>query len=457
MKTEPTPSTEHNEARQADTRLLFLLKKSIKFIFCLMLILASILYWNSIERPTTITGYIAGLPDGELFISGTFLYDFGENETAIAHAFRQVGLSRMGIDLNAITEIRGGRFKFILPDDGIYLIHLVFQELFQDGKHFIPHNIGLWFIVEPRNRVRVVGQVNSISEGLSNITISDERFGRSASVLNRDFIAFQNQLFEIHKNESRDEIALHQAMVVDGNIEQMRLGLAQREERNDANLELLTTYIKTNPDNPVSAFIVAHILPQTLIGSSLYRRLPPDTIVSYYNILGENARNSVFHNLLNARIQDFTRTILLREARKNVVVGSKAPDFTLNDVDGNPFALSSLRGNYVVLNFWGTWCRPCIRGIPRLRELYEKYGDVVRFVGIASNERSVDAWRETVRRFEKPWINVLDETSKIVAKYAVSAFPTKYIICPEGKILVQGFLDFNSEVLSRILPDIIER
>lgn len=444
-----------NEARRADNDLLFLLKKSLGFTFYVMLVLVAVLFWTSRERPTTITGQIAGLPDGELFISGTFLDDFGSHSRRMG--FDGLGLGLVGFDLNEIVEVRGGRFKLILPDDGLYLMYIVFGGLFPyDDKHFVPNNIGLWFVVEPRNRINITGRINSISEGLGHITISDSRFGRSASSLNRDFALLQNELFEINKHESRDENALFQAAMVDGNIENMNFGLAQREERNNANLELLTNYIKANPNNPLSAFIVAQKLPQANIGSGVSNRLPPDSIVSYYTILGEDARNSMFSSMLNTQIQSFKRSISMREAMRNVVVGSIAPDFTLNDVDGNPFTLSSLRGRYVVLNFWGTWCPPCVRGIPGLKEIYEKYKDVIEIVGIGSRERSIDVWREAVERFELPWINVYDESSIVCAKFGVGAFPTKYIICPAGTILVRG-IGFNSAALSRALQNIIER
>ncbi|MCL2416417.1 MAG: hypothetical protein FWD02_00580 [Bacteroidales bacterium] len=302
-----------NEARRADNKLLILLKKSVDFSFYAMFILMVLLLWTSIERPTTITGHITGLPDGELFIPGTFLDDFDERPRRGRMRFDGfVGL--MGFDLNEIIEVRGGRFKLILPDDGTYLMYLFFRELFQDDKHFIPHNSGLWFVVEPGNRINITGRINSISEGLSNITISDSRFGRSASRLNRDFALLQNELFEVNKYENRDETALFQAMIVEGNIENMNFGLAQREQRNNANLELLTNYVKANPDNPLSAFIVAQKLPHTNIGQGLNNRLPPDSIVPYYTILGENARNSLFGSLLNARIEDLKRSINMREA-----------------------------------------------------------------------------------------------------------------------------------------------
>jgi len=132
-------------------------------------------------------------------------------------------------------------------------------------------------------------------------------------------------------------------------------------------------------------------------------------------------------------------------------VGEKVPDFTLNDVNGNPFTLSSLRGKYVVLSFWGTWCAPCIANIPDMIELYETYRDFAHFVGVAARERSVEVWRQTVvERFEKPWINVLDETGETIAKYGIRAWPTQIFVDPEGRFVTFAL---GASMLSRVLEN----
>jgi len=146
--------------------------------------------------------------------------------------------------------------------------------------------------------------------------------------------------------------------------------------------------------------------------------------------------------------------VLARQARASLfpfAPGDEVPDFTLNDVNGNPFMLSSLRGQYVLLNFWGTWCTPCIAGIPRMKEIYEIYKDIIRFVGVASRERSVEVWREGVERHELPWINVLDETGNITTKYNIGVWPTYHLVDPEGRFVAGAFAD--PRMLSMVLEN----
>ncbi|MCH5228429.1 MAG: redoxin domain-containing protein [Muribaculaceae bacterium] len=109
-----------------------------------------------------------------------------------------------------------------------------------------------------------------------------------------------------------------------------------------------------------------------------------------------------------------------------------APDFTLKDLDGKDVSLSDFRGKWVILDFWGSWCKWCIIGIPELKEAYEKYGDEVVIIGIDCRESEED-WRAGVAKYELPWVNVYNPAdSGLTNEYGVQGYPTKAIINPEG-------------------------
>ena len=98
-------------------------------------------------------------------------------------------------------------------------------------------------------------------------------------------------------------------------------------------------------------------------------------------------------------------------------------------------ALSSLRGKYVVLDFWGSWCAWCIKGFPEMKEAYAKYKDKMEIVGIACRDTE-KRWKAAVEKHQLPWLNVLNEGDvDVSALYAVEGYPTKVVISPEGKIL----------------------
>ena len=115
--------------------------------------------------------------------------------------------------------------------------------------------------------------------------------------------------------------------------------------------------------------------------------------------------------------------------------GIEAPDFTLNDLNGKPLTLSSLRGKYVILDFWGSWCGWCIKGIPQMKEYYQKYAGKFEILGIDCNDPE-EKWKAAVERYELPWLHVYNtRDSKVLEQYEIEGFPTKIIVGPDGKIV----------------------
>lgn len=114
-----------------------------------------------------------------------------------------------------------------------------------------------------------------------------------------------------------------------------------------------------------------------------------------------------------------------------------APDFELPDLQGNPLKLSSLRGKYVVLDFWGSWCIWCIRGIPQMKEAYAKYKDKMEILGVDCRDAE-PKWKAAVDEYQLPWLQVRcpdDKLQTLASQYNIEGFPTKVIIDPEGKLV----------------------
>ena len=119
---------------------------------------------------------------------------------------------------------------------------------------------------------------------------------------------------------------------------------------------------------------------------------------------------------------------------QDIRVGVAAPDFTAQKVDGTNFTLSSLQGKYVVIDFWGSWCKWCIKGFPDMKAAYAKYQGKVEFVGVACRDTE-EKWKAATAKYELPWISVLNPAGNDLVKvYQVQGFPTKIIVDPEGKI-----------------------
>ena len=131
--------------------------------------------------------------------------------------------------------------------------------------------------------------------------------------------------------------------------------------------------------------------------------------------------------------------------RKQSAIGNTVNDFTLNDPKNNPMKFSSLKGKYVLIDFWGSWCGPCHTAFPRLKELYGKYHDKgFEILGIAT-ESNTDAWTKDIVKSELPWLQMVDDKTNNVSQkqFAVTEYPTTILIGPDGRII--GRFAYNEE------------
>ena len=115
------------------------------------------------------------------------------------------------------------------------------------------------------------------------------------------------------------------------------------------------------------------------------------------------------------------------------------------DINGKQLNLEALKGKYVLLDFWGSWCAPCRASHPHLKELYSKYKDKgFEIVGIAQEHASDlkiarGLWTEAITKDGLPWIQVLDNENgakfDAVKEFAIAAFPTKILLDKEGNVI----------------------
>ena len=112
-------------------------------------------------------------------------------------------------------------------------------------------------------------------------------------------------------------------------------------------------------------------------------------------------------------------------------IGKPAPDFTL--VDGRQtLQLSSYRGKVVVLNFWATWCPPCIEEIPSLNQLQRQMPQLV-VLGVSMDE-DADAYRQFLTEHQIDFMTIRDPARRINALYGTKRFPESYVIDRNGQI-----------------------
>lgn len=189
--------------------------------------------------------------------------------------------------------------------------------------------------------------------------------------------------------------------------------------------EVNEEFIAAHLDRPTAAFVLFQS------GEATAER--------YFDSLRPEVRNSILRPMIEQIGLQLEGARVRREAAERIKAGAEAPDFSLPDTEGREVSLASLRGKYVVLDFWGSWCVWCIKGFPELKKCYEKYKDKLEVVGIDCTD-SRENWLKAVEQHQLPWINLLDTREKRPAEvidnlYGIGAYPTKILIDPEGRIV----------------------
>lgn len=184
-------------------------------------------------------------------------------------------------------------------------------------------------------------------------------------------------------------------------------------------------------------FVADH--PKSFVSVMLLVRLQSDYDATAYeqafNQLSDTYKGTYLGKYLASRIT----------GAKATSAGAEAINFTKTDNHGEPFTLSSLKGKYVLLDFWGSWCGPCRASHPHLKEVYAKYKDKgLEIVGIADEkandlEDAKKAWLKAIKDDGINWIQVLNNynksTTDLAMAYGITGFPTKILLDKNGKVL----------------------
>ncbi|MEN8257474.1 MAG: TlpA disulfide reductase family protein [Thermodesulfobacteriota bacterium] len=115
-------------------------------------------------------------------------------------------------------------------------------------------------------------------------------------------------------------------------------------------------------------------------------------------------------------------------------VGKPAPDFTLMDREGKTWTLSELKGQVVFVNFWATWCPPCVKEMPSMQRLYEALpADKFKMLAILNSDKPINAdFFAAKHKITMPILN--DQENKIGPQYGLTGVPETFIVDKEGVV-----------------------
>ena len=194
-------------------------------------------------------------------------------------------------------------------------------------------------------------------------------------------------------------------------------------------------FIQDNPASATSAWLLADMMLRSQVSNEKATAL-------FSKIDKEKLVGTSFYIEAAKRVDGISAT----------AVGKQVPAIISgNTYDGKKFDLASLKGKYVVIDFWGTWCGPCIAGMPKMKEYLDKYKSKMEILGVASESDDGTRWKKFIT--DKPeynWHHVLSRKDEdYILKFSVAGFPTKIIVDPEGKI-VGRFVGEDDEIYKKL-------
>jgi cytochrome c biogenesis protein CcmG/thiol:disulfide interchange protein DsbE len=151
-----------------------------------------------------------------------------------------------------------------------------------------------------------------------------------------------------------------------------------------------------------------------------------------------------------------TWTLLTRAPSASATIGSPAPDVALADLDGVPIRLAELRGRPVIVNFWASWCGPCVEEFPLLSEASERHAaDGLVVIGIVYQDRS-EAARAFMARNGARWRAAMDPGQRVADAYGILAPPETFFIGRDGTIVARQIGQFSAASLEEKVAAIID-
>lgn len=266
------------------------------------------------------------------------------------------------------------------------------------------------FFAYPGAKVHFTGEISDFANAYP-----------SGDVTNDELASLNKVIYPMMSEAAFTEVKISNGEVTD--TEAKKALYANSAKLSREVLEIKKKFIETHPTSVVSAWLLEDMMMRI--------QLDNETAIAFFNKMDrDKLKNLPFYKSLEKRVSGIFAT----------KIGAIVPEVSSsNTLDGAKFELSSLRGKYVIIDFWGTWCVPCIKGMPKLKEYLDKYKGKLEVLGIAKESDDGTKWRAMIKDKALNWHHVLEnKDKKYVNGFNIAGFPTKFLIGKDGKILARS-------------------